>query len=60
MKIILDVAIETHEDIEDAKLFVESIRDTIERRKNQNLPGALMERSDASVWVTDVTLDGAI
>lgn len=56
MKIILHVATETAEDLEEAGSYVHSLKGTIERRQGQDMPGALLNHGEATIWVTDAEI----
>jgi hypothetical protein len=57
MRIILDVHVDTREDIDELKGYVESLKRDVARRQYQGFPGAAVERGDNTVWISGVTLD---
>lgn len=57
MKIILELAVADEEERAEAREYAAALQRVVERRQWQDMPGALLDQADASVWVSRVTVE---
>jgi hypothetical protein len=57
VKVILELAVESEDEHEEALEYVASLQRAVESRRWQGFPGALLERGDVSVWVASVEVE---